>query len=287
MNKNNISKEVSIKSKGTKIGDLKIQSEHNKKRNYFKIASRAILLLLLPLFFVDTTLTPFYVSLLVFVLSPLLGIVAEIISYRRRQRSVVAFVAGVTWKVILIVTLGRLVSPYTYTKPAITEKKLSVYKDCVNFFARYNEYNSFEIDKWGRIWIDGSVLYTRTTEDKNKAAEIFGEKDVAVMGRLSEQLRSIDYTNARRFNNFVLFEAFGGSWQFKKGDVLYSLDGNNPNEIDKKFLNSKKPFIHLGGNWYAFENHVAKPRLGPLPKRSFIDHSLKIDGLDLEHDFVR
>lgn len=281
-------KEDSSKSKGSKIEHGEIQPKRNKKRNYFKIASRGVILLLLPLFFVDTPLAPFYVSLLVFVLSPLLGIVAEIISYRRQQRSVAAFAIGVTWKVILIVTLGRLVSPYVYTGPAITEKKLSVYKACVNFFAKHNEYNSFEIDKWGRVWVDGSYLaYIRESEYADKAAEIFGEKDVVTMGKLSDQLCSIDYLNAERINNFVLFKAFGCSWRFKSVGVLYSLDGKNPNEIDFKFLNSKKPFIHLGGNWYASENHVTKSRLGPLPKKSFIDHSLKIDGLDLEHNVVR
>ena len=288
MDKNNIFKEDSSKSKGSKIEHGEIQPKRNKKRNYFKIASRVVILLVLPLFFVDTPLAPFYVSLLVFVLSPLLGIVAEIISYRRQQRSVAAFAVGVTWKVILIVTLGRLVSPYVYTGPAITEKKLSVYKACVNFFAKHDEYNSFELYKWGEVWIDGSYLAfdIRKAEHADKAAEIFGEKDVVTMGKLSDKLCSINYLNAERINNFVLFKAFGCSWRFKSVGVLYSLDGKNPNEIDFKFLNSKKPFIHLGGNWYASENHVTKSRLGPLPKKSFIDHSLKIDGLYLEHDVV-
>jgi len=288
MAENNIFKEGTSKNTRAKIEQGEIQPKRNKKRNYFKIASRGIILLLLPLFFVDTPLTPFYVSLLVCLLSPLLGIIAEIISYRRKQRSVAAFVVGVTWKVILIVTLGRLVSPYIYTSPAITEKKLSVYKNCVNFFAKHDEYKSFEIYKWGEVWVDGSYVAfdIRKAEHADKAAEIFGEKDIVVMGKLSEQLCSIDYLNAERFNNFVLFKAFGCSWRFKSVGVLYSLDGENPNEVDSKFLKIKKPFIHLGGNWYASKNNVTKSRLGPLPERSFIDHSLKIDGLDLEYDVV-
>jgi hypothetical protein len=196
---------------------------------------------------------------------------------------------------IAVFTLLFIVSPvillildaslqYIHTAQALTDKKLSIYNECIELFSSYPQYNEIAIITHNHVKIDGndfSMLDDMyfANKFKNRYPEIYG-KEICKIKSLSKKLEEVGCFKAEKTHNIVLFYSIKRFLRFPSFGVIYSLNGGDPNLIDSKLLNKNKPFLRISGNWYASRNlYISWNRksneheLRALPN-SLIDHSL-------------
>lgn len=230
------------------------------------------------------------------VLAPLLGIIACIISLKAKATSAIGYVSSILLIPVLSVLLlvaGRLfiigLLPHIYTPPALTSKNLAVYNECIQFAKDNNNYKDIEMitRRWIRI---DKVLYNVDYSLKG----VFPEQEIPRIINLRRKLMHIKCEKFKRHNDVLIFYKAATSnllaypkdilWLFPANPgVVYSLNGDDPNEVDSWVLSEARPFIRITGNWYMSKYlMLTGPRsdLHASIPESLIDHSLRIDGVD-------
>lgn len=218
-----------------------------------------------------------------FVVALALGAIATAILFRSGTFKARFFSSGAFIILSVLVLIGGrafLIEflPYVYTPPAVKPNNIAIYKECAQFVKNHDEYKNLRLQIG--LLFDGR----KRIEAQDEAIEI---------NDLCHRLYEVGCTKLQRDNDMVLFYRMmnvplpGFSPGFPSilpvgPGVLYSLTGQNPNEIDSQVLNANKPFIKIAGNWYMSRNlMLGGPRSdihASIPK-SLIDHSLKTTGL--------
>lgn len=196
-------------------------------------------------------------------------------------RSKVNIIAGVIFLLLGVVLfdaggrhLVRSAFEHIYTPPALNEEKMAVYTKFVMLVEAYPEYSRVRLNMWGYRRLErldslkGQTVSSRCVDDD--------------LIRISKGLKQVGCLLAIRDGSYLVFIPKRNYIMPTSPGVLYSLDGQNPNEIDNEFLNSKKPFMPIKDNWYMSRRLVTSPfrkfdAEWPLPK-SFIDRSLRDPG---------
>lgn len=232
----------------------------------------------------------FYASfILVFLIGPALGIIGIIVSFH--GKTLLGRFFAVLFLFILIIPLmmgcrNILVwsLPYIYIPPALTTVNLPVYSDCIGFVNKHDEYKNL------RLWRG----YLSNGHDTIVTKESFSKNDMIEIDTLYNRLYGVRCVKLQRDNDMLLFyklansgSLLGPSWPYflpVGAGALYSLSGENPNEIDSEFLNAGKPFIRIDGNWYMSKHlMLTGPRMDiqtSIPN-SLFDRSLRTKGLNL------
>ena len=234
------------------------------------------------------------------VLAPVLGIIATIVLFRTMKPlghvfsvflilflSVVSLVHGRYFVVCLL--------PYIYTPPALTSENLRVYRACIAFTRKHNEHESLTLLRRG--WLSVSPNgYGHYHVSHTGLRELFSEDERTEIIGLVRQLRAVRCHTLRRHKDMVLFYKARNSFLpaypeeflslFPRGPgVLYSLNGENPNQIDSEVFNAGKPFVKIAGNWYLSRRLMLvglRPDTQVSIPKSLIDHSLRIGDLKLD-----
>ena len=174
--------------------------------------------------------------------------------------------------------------PHIYTPPALTSGNLTVYNECIGFARKHNEYKNLRL--WRGVISNGhDTIVTKKSFSKN---------DIIKIDMLYNRLCGVRCVKFQRDNDMLLFYKLANSsflldpsWPYflpVAAGALYSLSGENPNEIDSELLNAGKPFIRIDGDWYMSKRlMLTGPRMDiqtSIPK-SLFDHSLRTKGLNL------
>ncbi len=235
-----------------------------------------------------------------FVLSPGLGIIASLLSFRKK--SLLGRLLAIALILILPIPIAIHVPvvleptlPFIYTPPAITQESLRVYKECIKLVKSHQEHGDLSLTgRWRpSVSFGGNSYSPRHVRVK----EAFSEAERMKMEELRGGLSRIRCHKFQRDNDMVLFYRMKLPWlpcllldppdshsflPIAPG-VLYSLNGENPNEISSEALNAGKPFVRVAGNWYMSRHlSLRGMRLDTrhyVPK-SLIDRSLRIDEID-------
>ncbi|MBW8042316.1 MAG: hypothetical protein FVQ85_20270 [Planctomycetes bacterium] len=254
--------------------------------------------------------------LLFFLLAITMAIAIKISSLRSKivplRFSAIASIVFLSILLLVIATIYlQLALPFIYTSPALTPENLYVFDKCIEFVQNHNRYKNLTLSRWRWVSISGDRFYLlRSSSPLDKTREFFSESEIAEMEVLAKQLHSISCQKFRRDNDIVLFyktltpippvpktpdeqlsylphSAYAILRILPSGPgVAYSLHGKNPNEIKSDVLNPAKPFIYIGGNWYLSRHLMLRGIRSGTPyfiPKSFIDHSLRIEGLNLNN----
>ena len=241
------------------------------------------------LFFLNTRLQrPFlgFGASLFFVNAIVLGIIAS--SFLLKNRT---FLRGLL-TLLIIFFLGFLLTLVVprllrllYTPPALTAKNIDVYNNCIEFTKKHKELQKFWILSGNLVFIDDNYYSIGTLLLNDKTKTVFCKSDIAEIRMLIKQLYSMKCVACKREGENILFYK-KANWVLSlpiEPGVLYSLSGDNPNNINDEILNANKPFIPIIGKWYMSRHLVLSGRRNDIPvsiPESLIDHSLKIEGIN-------
>lgn len=237
--------------------------------------------------------------LLLFVGAPVLGIIANVTSFRRKKPLGKFFAVILILFLIAVLTIGgkRLLTntlPYIYTPPALTQSNLAVYNKCIEFAKNHNEYKDLMLARGGIVSIDGASYVLPKPFNIGHAEKVFSRDDVTELTKLCSQLLKVGCAKFQRDDDMLLFYkmaepispmSFSGIFAVLPvgPGVLYSLNGRNPNEVDSEILEASKAFVKINNNWYVSRRlMLSGPRseFRASAPRSLIDRSLRIDGID-------
>jgi len=257
--------------------------------------------------------------LLFFLLAITMAIAIKISSLRSKiiplRFSAIASIVFLSILLAILATIYlQLALPFVYTPPALTPENLFVFDKCIEFVQNHNRYKNLALSRWRWVSISGDRFYLlRSSSPWDKTEEFFSESEITEMEILAKQLHNISCQRFRRDNDIVLFyktltpipptpktpdeqlsylpnSAYAILSILPSGPgVAYSLHGKNPNEIDSDVLNAVKPFIHISGNWYLSRRLMLrglKSGMSYSIPKSLIDHSLRIEGLNLNNDLI-
>lgn len=218
--------------------------------------------------------------------APALGIIGSIISFRS-QRPVGRLFAIL---LILILSIPLMMGcrdflvwslSYLYAPPALTSDNLLAYNKCIRLANDHEQYKNLTLRHShlfdGDKWIDMERSFSRD--------------EIIETRQLSKILYDVRCIKFQRDNDMLLFYKAANSFTILSPtwpsflpvgpDALYSLSGENPNEIDSEVVNAGKPFIKIAGDWYMSRSlMLTGPRMDiptSVPK-SLIDHSLRANG---------
>ena len=237
--------------------------------------------------------------LFLFVAVPMLVIIVNVISFHTKSLGHRLFSLLIIFVLIMVALIGsRIVIveslPYLYTSPAITKENLPAYNKFIRFAKNCNSDRTLVVGKGCRVVVNGTfyMLVKNNSFEWERARKELSEEVVNELKVLCEQLHCVRCAMVKRVNDMLLFfnvsnVSLPGFSSFlpvsTNPGVLYSLNGEEPNEINDEVLNAFKPFVRITGNWYMSRKlMLAGPRANipaSIPK-SLIDHSLKVDGID-------
>lgn len=284
--------------------------EHITRPNLFHISSITCVFLglIICLFTILFVFLMFIVSwrrliefslLYLLVLAPLLGLIASIISFQD-EGLIGQILTGLIFIMIIPpMIFGRFFLirslPCIYTPPALTFKKLAVYKECIRFVKNHDEHKNLTLLRKGYVSLDGNSFFSETwPRERQMLKEAFSEDEMIRIKELGRALDRIMCPKFQRCGSIVIFYKSANSLVTLVGPelynflpqgcgLLYSLNGENPNEIDNEVFNAAKPFIHITGAWYMSRCLMlggwGSKKSFCTPK-SLIDHSLHLDGID-------
>jgi len=193
--------------------------------------------------------------------------------------------------VLLLIFIPTFISrmlPYVYTPPVFTANSLPVYNECISFVRGHEEYDDIIIYWGGWVLPKHRVAYNPVADFHgiNELRDITKEEYYQLTRdarRLASKLNDIMCYQLQRDNNILLFFKNANHILPSGPGVAYSLNGDNPNELNSDELNAAKSFTHIAGNWYTSKHLVLEgPRRStrnPTPA-SLIDHSMQIEGID-------
>ncbi len=166
---------------------------------------------------------------------------------------------------------------HVYTPPALSPEKAAVYSRYVTFIRLHPEYRRAHLDMYFGIReeIDNSVTQQAGSSSGATTDELFG---------ISRDFKQVNCLRAEKCDWYIVFMPKPNYILPTSPGVLYSLDGRDPNEVDDKYLNGKRPFMHITDRWYTSRGLAISPlpmSAGDwrLPGWSLIDRSLKDPGL--------
>jgi hypothetical protein len=277
-----------------------------KQRSRFAIAAIISFLLGLVILFLERWIPrpiPITVfALLSFVLAPLLCVIWILTSFRRM--GIVGKVFGVgsipLFAVVVFLSIWFLLVvtlPYIYCPPALTADKLTVFNKCIAFAQARDTDKTLFLARGSRVVIDGNfyMLSKGNSFERDRAEKVFTQEDIGQMVGLCRKLFEVKCGVFKRHGDMLLFYSlanplmpmFAPEWSFLpvSPGVLYSLSGENPNEIKDELIGSHKPFFKIKGNWYMSRRLLlGGPRWDnqtSIPK-ALIDHSLRVEGIQLD-----
>jgi len=240
-----------------------------------------------PLHMLLPNLFPRYTIIYLPTISSLLLVVSSIFLILRKNSSGrVLMIKFLCLLVILLTLLAPtslgLALPHIYAPPALIPNNLMVYNECIKFLKNHDEHKN--IGLWrGLLCIDDDMYSPSMYLQIKGTKESFSENDIYEIKELIKQLFSIRCIGLQRHDEMVLFYKNANYILPSRHGVLYSLNGESPNEADIKNLDDAKPFIKIIGNWYISRKLCLRgPRVdvqASIPK-ALIDHSLRIDGID-------
>ena len=205
---------------------------------------------------------------LLFILSPILGIVI-IIRNKQRKKIKAAFLISIN--LLIIWLLGFRVAPFIYAPPAICQDDLAVYQQCVDTFT------TVEIDRldyWGSLNSPKSFLvrFENSTDELN---QLYSENEIVKIRETYKNIRKLGILKIEKEDNCLLFMKRQSMREFNTTDVVYSVDSGNPNLLENEIIERYKPLIHIGGNWYSSDRELPTRGSIPLflPEKSICDRS--------------
>lgn len=224
--------------------------------------------------------SPFgFIALIFWATAFTLGIIYYIISYS--NRSFIGRCSAIASVIFLFIPLViafafilSLALPCIYTPGAITSEKLHLFERCIKIMKEHDEHLNLVWDTaTGHIFVP-----------INGGEEpCFSDDEIAETQNISKYLNKLNCYIVERKNNVVLFRIRTNYILPDSPGVIYSLNGQNPNEIDNELMNKYKPFIRILGNWYMSRkliNRNWRDLKYPIPK-SIFDHSLQTKNVDL------
>ncbi len=212
-------------------------------------------------------------------LASLLLIIINVAALRHKQLDnrlfVVKFICLLAMPLVLLSpTVLSFTLRYVYTPPAIMPENLKVYNECIRFVREYGEYKNLTL--WRGLLFNG--------ENQIDTQSLLHESYLCDMHGLFKHLYEVKCIQFKRDNDMLVFYKNANYILPVGAGVLYSLSGENPNEIDSQVLNRAKPFTNIADRWYMSRHlmlggtRTAKRISIPA---SLVDHSLRIEGLDL------
>jgi len=162
---------------------------------------------------------------------------------------------------------------YVYTPPALTPEKIIVYTEFIKFAQDHPEYSRIHVDMFrGRR----AELYDPSTKKEGPSID-------SELLNISRDFKRISCIRADKYYWYIIFMPRPNYILPTTPGVLYSLDGENPNDVDDEYLNSKKPFFQIKDSWFTSRALAVNPLpMGKgewsLPKCSLFDHSLQYPG---------
>jgi len=225
----------------------------------------------------------FFVSLILLILALLLcGYIlfrAKTTAYR---------LVAIVFISFLVVIMGdsrhfrSFVLSHVYTPRAITPRNVIILNGCIEFVKGHKEFKSIVL-RHGHILIEGKIYLPKDLLYAEKTKDFFTESNVDILPSLFHQLDSIRFLQFQRECDMVLFYKKANRILPTHPGVAYSLNGENPNEIEAEALDALKPFTKIVGNWYVSRKLLLRGPRSDIPTsipKSLIDHSLRIDGID-------
>lgn len=219
------------------------------------------------------------------------GIITSIFSFRRENLLGRFLIISLIILLATVVPLWLSVTlPYLYTPPALTSNSLPVYKQCIKFVKDHDKYDNIMLYASG--WLSPKFrigFFLPPFFDRKELRENFSEDEIDEMKELWRHIsKGFTHTKCeeiRRDKDILLFYKNGNSILPVSPGVVYSLSGQNPNEVDSELLDASKPFIKIKGNWYMSRRlSLRGPRRNALyfiPK-SLFDYSMQINGINPE-----
>lgn len=287
------------------FANKEIEDQHLKRRNNFAIAAIVSFLVGVIFMFLEHWI-PRPIPIIIFtassfVLAPLLCVIWILTSFRRM--GIVGKVLGVGLTPFLSVVIFLNVRvflmgilPYIYCPPALTPDKLPVFNECIAFAQTRNEDKTLGLGIGLWVTVDGNPykLSKGNSFEWKRAEKALTQEEIIQMEDLCRKLYGVKCPLFRRHGDLLLFynmtncvaPMFAPGWSFLpvSPGVLYSLSGENPNEINDEFIDSLKPFFKIKGNWYVSRRLVKSPprySSGSIPKALF-DHSLHLEGINFK-----
>lgn len=217
----------------------------------------------------------FSISLAIFfVLSPIFAIIGNLMLFCKTRKTKVA--AILVLELALLVIMGPRCLPYLYASPALSPKKVDAYTKFIKFCAEDDRHPSI---LWHRdhFLINGN-RYIMTPPEQG-LRDIFSDSEIDNLESIDHELNKIGCQGVQRKGNWIYSYRINTPSRPRSIGVLYSISGENPNESNDIALDRLGPFIAIDGNWYTSEKLTKYARtamLLPVPRKSLLDHSLKI-----------
>jgi hypothetical protein len=196
-----------------------------------------------------------------------------------------------------------IILPYIYCPPALTPERLAVFNECIAFARTRNEEITISLSTGLWVTVDGKrykldgkhyKLSKGIPSERKRAEKALTPEEINQMENLYHKLRGIRFPLFKRHGDLLLFYNLTNClgpihprWRYVlpvSPGVLFSLNGENPNEINDEFIDSLKPFFKIKGNWYMSRHLMRSPprySSASIPKALF-DHSLRVEGINLD-----
>jgi hypothetical protein len=226
------------------------------------------------------------------VLAPLFGIVGNItspISCWKKKWPRVIFL--ILFEVGVLLIFGLRIVPYIYAAPVLSNSRLRVYREMIGFVKEHNDFNEVDLDEFGRVGIDSTFcILGGQNSGQSELLRIVKSDEVQKLLKISRDFHKIGCFQAFRKFDFVFFR--NRYFMNKPGrcGIVYSINGRDPNDIDEITFKGYRPFIRITDNWYMSRSLILRPHLlislPPMPNGSLIDHSLRVENIDIGSDIV-
>jgi hypothetical protein len=189
------------------------------------------------------------------------------------------------WLAVFSITVGPAILRFSlqrmYTPPALTPHKLDAYRDFVSFVRCHETDRDVTLSRWGDVGFGLSYL---SLNDANSCSLFQGQyevsaTEVAQLKQLVKRFRRVGCQVAWKRGQVVLFIQHRNRIFPTSPGVLYSLNGEDPNQINDSKVALRKPFVPIAGQWYLSRRLVCPDRarapetVTALPN-SWLDRSL-------------
>lgn len=226
------------------------------------------------------------IGLWLIIIAIILGIVISSTSFRSKTKmgKFLRFTSIVFLSLSLVMIAPMTLNvtlPFIYTPPALNSANLKVYNQCLNLLKSHGEHEYFKLNY--SVWISLGADFEMIPYDDTE--EYFTKEEIIKIRELRDKLYKVKCFQVQRVKDFVLFYKDANYILPVGPGVVYSLNGENPNESGRDALNAAKPFTRIAGNWYLSRKLMLQgPRTSheEFNPKSLIDHSLRIEGLDLD-----
>lgn len=179
-------------------------------------------------------------------------------SFSRRRRPKEADRSGKGSRIFALIfvlllglgVVGTGLAPYVYTPPALTRENIAVYHRCVDFALSHPELEPFGLSWSGRLVTDNGSWLVREDVDREALRPHLSDHDIRELCEIAASMRRVRCIRCEKRRGIVLFYRYRNVFLPNPPGVVYSLHGENPNQISPEDIQELSPFIHLSNNWY-------------------------------------